>query len=373
MLERAGFKALFVGGCVRNSVMGLPVTDYDLTTDAHPRQVTDLMTGAGRKVIPTGFDHGTVTVVANGIPFEITTLRRDTETDGRHALVAFTDKIEEDAARRDFTMNALYCDARGTVTDPLGGLPDAVSGRLRFVGVALDRVREDYLRILRFFRFHAWYADPALGFDAEGLDACARGADCLAGISAERIGAEIRKLLAAPDPAPELAAMQTCGVLRVILPGADATSLPALIHLEGETGTAPDPMTRLAVLGGEGVAERIRLSRRDAKRLESIGAAARDAIPPHELGYRLGDADGRAAMIVHHALIGTPVSPTGLAEVTRGAAAQFPVAAADLMPALSGPALGAGLAELEAAWLASGLRLTREELLARRNQSIRPF
>ena len=210
-IEGAGHQALFVGGCVRNALLGRPVSDIDIATDADPHTVSDIAEKAGFKVAPTGIDHGTVTVIAQGIPHEVTTFRQDIETDGRRAVVAYSPHIEDDAARRDFTMNALYARRDGTVIDPLGGLPDLLARRLRFVGDADARIREDYLRILRFFRFHAIYGDPEGGIDAEGLAACARHAPAISGLSAERIGAEMRKLLAAEDPAPSVAAMERAG------------------------------------------------------------------------------------------------------------------------------------------------------------------
>ena len=202
LLTDAGHGAWLVGGCVRNALLGVPVADIDITTDARPGQVLDLAGTAGLRAIPTGIDHGTVTVIADGTPFEITTLRRDVATDGRHATVAFADTIAEDASRRDFTMNALYATADGTLHDPLGGLSDLQARRLRFIGDPLARIREDNLRILRFFRFTAHYADPAEGIDPDGLAACAEEAEGLDRISAERIGSEVKRLLAAPDPAP---------------------------------------------------------------------------------------------------------------------------------------------------------------------------
>ncbi len=156
MLTEAGHQAWFVGGCVRNALIGAPISDIDITTDAPPERVTILAKNAGFHPVPTGFDHGTVTVVVQGHPFEVTTFRHDVETDGRRAVVAFANTIEDDAHRRDFTMNALYAAPDGLVADPLGGLPDLEARRVRFIDDAHDRIREDYLRILRFFRFHAW-------------------------------------------------------------------------------------------------------------------------------------------------------------------------------------------------------------------------
>ena len=172
-LTAAGYRALFVGGCVRNALMARAVADIDIATDALPEIVTNIAETAGFQVVPTGIEHGTVTVIAQGVAHEVTTFRRDIATDGRHATVAFATDIAQDAARRDFTMNALYAQADGTVIDPLGGLADLQARHLRFVGDASARIREDYLRILRFFRFYAIYGEPSRGIDAEGLAACA--------------------------------------------------------------------------------------------------------------------------------------------------------------------------------------------------------
>jgi poly(A) polymerase len=360
-LEGAGYRALFVGGCVRNALLGEPVADVDLATDATPENVTNIAEKAGFKVVPTGFDHGTVTVIAAGKPHEVTTFRRDVETDGRRAVVAFSTDITEDAARRDFTMNALYADRQGTVIDPLGGLSDLQARHVRFVGDPETRIREDYLRILRFFRFHACYGDPAQGLDPEALAACAIFSAGLETISKERIGAEMRKLLSAPDPAPAVASMAAAGVLAQILPGADPRALAPLVHLEG--GTPPRWLRRLAVLGGEDQGTALRLSRHETRDL----AALRDAIgtlhPPAAIGWLLGPDLGVDAILARAATLGTPPQPHWQAEVTRGAAATFPVTAADLMPALQGEALGARLKSLEATWVASNLTLSRDDLL----------
>ena len=247
-METAGHRALLVGGCVRNALLGVEVADVDLATDATPQTVSTIAEAAGFRPVPTGIDHGTVTVIAGGKPHEITTFRRDVETDGRRAVVAYSTDIQEDAQRRDFTMNALYADRHGTLIDPLGGLPDLLARRVRFVGDPETRIREDYLRILRFFRFHAAYGDPDGGIDPEGLAACAALADGLDGISRERIHAELRKLLAARDPAPAVAAMSQAGVLARVLPGADPRALAPLVHLDA--AQPPRWLRRLAVLGG---------------------------------------------------------------------------------------------------------------------------
>jgi poly(A) polymerase len=360
-LEAAGHRALFVGGCVRNALMGVPVADVDIATDARPEAVTRLAEAAGLRVVPTGIDHGTVTVIAQGVPHEVTTFRRDVETDGRRAVVAFSQDVAEDAARRDFTMNALYADARGNVIDPLGGMPDLVARRLRFVGDAHQRIREDYLRILRFFRFHAHYGDPNQGMDAEALAASAELAEGVDGLSRERIGAEMRKLLAAPDPAPAVAAMAQAGVLARVLPGSDVRALAPLVHLEGDL--PPHWQRRLAALGGQEVEERFRLSRADAAVLVALRDAVGRGWSPAALGWKLGAEGARDAVLLRAALLESALPKGWQAEVARGAGSVMPLTAADLMPDLQGAALGARLKEIEARWLASDLRLTRSDFL----------
>lgn len=359
-LVAGGHQALFVGGCVRNALLAMPIGDIDIATDATPDRVIALARAAGLKPVPTGIDHGTVTIVAEGRPHEVTTFRRDVETFGRHATVAFSTRIEDDAARRDFTMNALYARPDGTLVDPLGGLPDLRARRLRFVGDPAQRIREDYLRILRFFRFTAWYGDPALGMDAEGLAACAAGIDGLAGLSRERVGAEFRKLLGAPDPAPAVASMAQAGLLAALLPGSDPRALAPLVHLEGPL--PPRWLRRLAVLGGQDMTDALRLSRAETRDLARLRDEIGQTTAPAVLGWHLGAELAADALLARAAVMETPLPPDWAAEVARGATACFPVTAADL-PTLMGPALGQELKRLEKLWLASGLRLTRADLL----------
>ena len=361
-LQAGGHRVFFVGGCVRNALLGEMVGDLDLATDALPEKVVRLVEAAGFKAIPTGIDHGTVTVLAGGLPHEITTFRRDVQTDGRHAVVAYSTDLAQDAARRDFTMNALYADPAGEVVDPLGGLPDLRARRLRFVGEPAQRIREDYLRILRFFRFSATYGDPALGMDAEGLAACAELADGIDGLSRERIGAEMRKLLSARDPAPALASMAASGVLRHVLSGADPRYVAPLVHLEA--GAPPHWQRRLVVLGGQDWDNALRLSRSEQGLMARLRDQVGNALSPAALGWRLGPDAGADAVLARAAVLESPLPDEWKADVARGAASRFPVTAADLMPALAGPALGAKLAELESRWLASDLRLSRDDLLA---------
>lgn len=362
MLTDAGHQAFLVGGCVRNALLGQPVADIDISTDAMPERVVALAGATGLKAVPTGIEHGTITVVAEGVGHEITTFRRDVETDGRRAVVAFSTRIEDDAARRDFTMNALYADATGAVVDPMGGLADLWARRVRFVGDADERIREDLLRILRFFRFHAWYGDPEEGLDADGLAACAANSAGIETLSRERIGHEMRRLLAAPDPSQSVAAMQATGILARVLPGADARALAPLVHLEPPY--APDWIRRLCVLGGTGHADGLRLSRAEARRAETLAAALAVGESAAVTAYRHGAEIARDVVLVMAASAGTE-PPAGWEDrVAQGTTAVFPVASGDLMPVFSGAALGARLRELEERWIASGFELSREQLLA---------
>ena len=359
MLTDAGHQAWFVGGCVRNALLEEPVSDLDITTDALPDRVMALARATGLKPVPTGIDHGTVTVVVDGDPFEVTTFRKDVETDGRRAVVAFADTMEDDARRRDFTMNALYADRKGQVADPLGGLPDLMARRVRFIEDADRRIKEDYLRILRFFRFHAWYGRG--GIDADGLSACAINSPGIESLSRERVGQEMLKLLAARDPAPALAAMQVSGVLHRVLPGADAAPVAVLVHFEGEAQVTPDPIRRLAALGGQEVVDGLRLSNVHAGQLEKLKTTEGS---PAKLGYLMGADTARDRLLVLSAVMGQPLSPIDVAAARRGAAQVFPLKAADLMDRYQGPALGKALKEAEKLWLESDFTLTKDDLLA---------
>jgi len=274
--------ARFVGGCVRNTLMGKPVDDIDIATTLTPDQVIEALGEAGLKAIPTGVDHGTVTAVAKKIPFEITTLRRDVSTDGRRAVVAFTHAWEEDAQRRDFRFNALYVDGEGRLYDPTGhGVQDAKDGKVVFVGEPMTRIREDYLRILRFFRFQAWYGkgEP----DQKALAACKALKGLVSGRAAERTQKEILKLLAADDPRPALRLMAATGVLAAILPFVKSLArLDGLVAIETEQLFENDVELRLAALIPDDVAlarelaERLRLSNALKERLaEAVGTSPR--------------------------------------------------------------------------------------------------
>ncbi|EKY30186.1 tRNA nucleotidyltransferase/poly(A) polymerase family protein [Brevundimonas diminuta 470-4] len=280
--------ARFVGGCVRNAVLGAPIDDVDIATVLTPEAVVKALKAAGLKSVPTGMEHGTVTAISERQPFEITTLRRDVSTDGRRATVAFTDDWAEDAARRDFRLNALYADSGGVILDPTGaGYDDALAGRIVFVGEPVQRIEEDYLRILRFYRFFAWYGRGAP--DAAAVAACAALAEGVERLSAERVSKEVLKLLAAPDPRPAVRLMQDAGVLGRILPPPDGLTL-----FEAMVGVSPDPVLRLSALLPADVeavrasANRLRLSNAQKERLI---AAVRAPLAPD-----ISDASARAVI-----------------------------------------------------------------------------
>ena len=364
MLTDQGYQALFVGGCVRNALLGFPINDIDISTDALPEMVMQLATAAGLRVIPTGIDHGTVTVIADGVAFEMTTFRHDVETDGRHARVMFSTDVAQDAARRDFTMNALYVRPDGMLIDPLGGFADLNRRHVRFINHPADRIREDYLRILRFYRFTTFYGDPDLGFDPDALDAIARNVDGLATLSRERVGSEMIKLLTAPDPAPAIATMRTIGVLSAILPNADDRALGPLIHFETELGLAPDPLRRLAVLGGQDAAAAFRLSKAQATRVTLLRDALGTMTKLGEMAYRHGKDTAWSIAALRAAMFETPPPPNAAADIDRGAAARFPITAADLMPDVQGAELGHALRRLETLWIGSDFALEKSALLA---------
>lgn len=369
--------ARFVGGCVRNALLDEPVADVDIATQLTPDRVEHICRAAGLAVHPTGIEHGTLTIVADHKPFEVTTLRRDVETDGRRATVAFTEDWAEDAERRDFRMNALYADRDGVVYDPTGGgLGDIAARRIVFVGDPETRLREDYLRILRFFRFQAWYGRAAP--DAAGLAACEKLRAGLTGISAERIWMETRKLLAAPQPMPSLLAMALSGVFDQLFPESKGLGLlERLVALEAAETIPPDAMVRFLALfwQDEGaihaVANRLKLSNDERHRLY---VAVRDAPPLaatsteadiHVAIYRSGAQSVRDRALLGWAKGGEASWPRMIDTAKTWPAPGLPVSGADLL-ALGrspGPAIGEALKKAENLWISSDFTLSREQLL----------
>ncbi len=372
-LTAAGALPRFVGGCVRDAVIHKTVRDIDIAVDVPPEDTMAALEAAGIRAIPTGIEHGTITAVAGKRTFEITSLRQDTETDGRHATVAFTKDWKLDASRRDFTMNALYAEGDGTVVDVLGtGLGDLAARRVRFIGSAADRIQEDYLRILRLFRFHAWYGEGDMEPDA--LVACAGLAGGLAGLSHERIGAEVLKLLAAPHPEIAVDMMTQTGVLAKALPFADGIPpMGALVAAESRIGLSPDPFRRLALIAGASdavtVGRALRLSNEQMKMLRQrrpLGYGITDAANARRAGYERGEAAARDLLLIQVARAGIPLETRLVTQIVAGADSQFPIAARDLM-ALGiepGPEIGETLGRIEAEWIESDFTLDRSTLLS---------
>ena len=366
----------FVGGCVRNTLLGRPVTDFDLATPVPPQSVMERFQSQGLRVIPTGIAHGTVTVLVDGIAFEITTLRRDVETDGRHAKVAFTDDWQADASRRDFTMNALYLSTEGELFDYFGGVEDAKAGCVRFIGDPHARIQEDGLRVLRFFRFHAQYGKG--GMDEAGLAACGANVSLLESLSGERIQAEMMKLLSAPTPVPTLRAMMQPNIAVHIGLQYDAARLNVITRLvmQGVMLATPlDPVLLVAALlrgkpaDAEKLALRWRLSKADKTKLlawVTPGVFSADDTTWKPALRRLGHA-----LFTGHVLLEGAEKKYGpTAEALKLAndwqLPDFPVTGEDLLALgmSQGKAIGDTLRQLEAKWEASDYRLGKEQLLA---------
>ncbi|MFT8776507.1 MAG: CCA tRNA nucleotidyltransferase [Gluconacetobacter liquefaciens] len=365
-------RARLVGGVVRDLLAGRSVADIDMGTPEPPERVQAILTEAGVKVVATGLAHGTVTAVIDSRPYEITTLRRDERTDGRHAVVAWTDDWEEDAARRDFTINAMSCDRDGVVHDYFGGRVDLAAGRVRFVGDAAARIREDALRVLRFFRFHARYGRGAP--DVAAMEAIVACRDGVSRLSAERVWSELRRILTGPAVVATLTLMAECGVLAILLP--EGCDLPALARLIG-SGAPDDAVLRLAVLARavpEELAGRLRLSRADTAALAAIrsGPEPDPALEEDDRRRLLADEPGQSLVgrswRVQAERLGTasPLWDALRADLLARARPVFPLAGRDLVQAgmVPGPRVGQALEQVRAWWHAGGCRAGRRECLA---------
>jgi len=360
-------EARFVGGAVRNALLGANVVDVDIAVPMPPAEALIRLAAKDIKVVETGMDHGTVTAIAGTHAFEITSLRRDVETDGRHAKVVFTDDWAEDAARRDFTINALYASATGEIFDYATGVEDLIAGKVRFMGDARTRIAEDYLRVLRLFRFHAWYGKGEI--DAEGLRAAAGAKDRLKTLSAERVAKELLRLLEAGNPAPVLRVMAATGILSELLPGAlQLPRLERLTEIDAENLFPRDAVLRLASLlrgGGEAAqatSDRLKLSNADRARLEqalsgdgiTAGLSARDA---RRLLYRIGAARFRDKVLLQWASAPRTVGALPWRMLLKMAEnwqrPRFPLTGRDVIQAgvPEGPEVGRILAHIEDWWM----------------------
>ncbi len=393
-----GEEARIAGGAVRNALLGQAVADIDIATTTLPADTIKRAEAAGFKAIPTGLDHGTITVVANGSAFEVTTLRADIETDGRHAAVRFGRDWKADAERRDFTINGLYAKADGTVIDLVSGIADLESRTLRFIGDPEARIREDYLRILRFFRFFAWYGKGRP--DGEGLKACARLKEGLDQLSAERVWAELKRLLAAPDPSRSLLWMRQAGVLTRVLPESEKwgiDSIHPLTKAETDLDWKADPLLRLAAIVPpdaarmEAMALRLKMSKAEMTRLQQWAAAATmtPTLSERDLAARLYHGDAQAIVDRLRIALATArsraidsddamIEAGGYARLLRFAEGwnrpEFPVSGGDLlaMGVTAGPELGTLLKKLEQLWVEGGFKQDRGALMERAAELIKP-
>jgi poly(A) polymerase len=389
LLNRNGEEARVVGGAVRNALLGIPTGDIDIATTALPAEVNRRAKEAGIKSVPTGIEHGTVTLVVDGQPFEVTTLRQDVETFGRKARVAFGRDWAGDAARRDFTINGLSVDADGVVHDHVGGLDDILARRVRFIGDPNQRIAEDYLRILRFFRIHAAYGagEP----DRAGYLACIAARAGLATLSAERVRVEMLKLMIAAGAAGAVAAMVDGGLLLPIFGGiAYIGPFGAMISAERALGLKPDAVRRLGALAvavtedARRLATRLRLANSEAKVLDSMGhrwwrLAGMDEATARRRLYRLGEDRYRDRLMLAWARAGADIDAARWRELAglpeRWSAPKFPLKAADFVARgiAQGPALGRVLALAEDAWLAADFPLDRASLKAIADQTVARF
>lgn len=383
IIKAGGGEARPVGGAVRDALLGHPVKEIDLAVNLVPEKVTEILSQAGIKVVPTGIDHGTVTAVVDHKAYELTTLRKDIETDGRHARVIFTDDWQQDAARRDFTMNALYADTHGNIYDYFDGRKDLALGHIRFIGDAHERIKEDVLRILRFFRFYARFGQGDA--DQAGLEACVQLASLLPQLSVERVWREITKLLTAKNPAPAWKLMLDGKILEHILPEANNLQhLEALITIEQKYETAPLPLVRLASTLPKDyklaafISQRLKMSKREQDELRvlvilpGLLRGKLDPVPFRRAMYEYGaDAARHAALLLAAESPGTDLEPV-FETIATWEQPVFPLQGEDILKLglQPGPQIGDILREVEEWWIENDFRPSREECLVKAKKSI---
>jgi poly(A) polymerase len=365
--------ARFVGGCVRNALQGLPANDIDIATQLKPDQVIKVLEAAGIRTIPTGIEHGTITAVHDSFPVEITTLRRDVETDGRRAVTAFSESWEEDAQRRDFRFNAIYASADGTLHELIeDSIFDAIEGNVIFIGDPDERLREDFLRILRFFRFNAWYGK---GVDYEGFEACIRNRDGLSGISVERIWKEVKRTLEAPDPSEAMAAMYKSDIMwQYVISTSSTVTLTNMIGVEKEHGLAPDPMRRLMTLfkfsqSIDEISTRLKFSKEETTRLNNwarVSMIKRHRTPVHyrEAFYRFGPLETLDYAVVEAARNDFGDLKQLMNEYDKWVRPKLPVGGKDITDmGFKGAEIGKTMTEIENIWINSDFTMDRQTLL----------
>lgn len=359
-----GYQVLFVGGCVRNTILKMPVTDIDLATDAQPEEIIKIAKENNIRFVPTGLAHGTITLIIDNKNYQITTFRTDFDHDGRYAKVEFTESLLLDASRRDLTINALYCNHVGEVIDPLNGLDDIKKQKIKFIGNPNERIKEDNLRILRFFRFQAIYGNKNLEIDSIALEACHNHKSKLAALSKERITSELRKILSAPNPLEVIIKMNETGVLNELFQKVSIDSLEAYLKTEEKFKININWLGRLLSLQVTQEEESLKLTRCEFKFLKQTKSAIENQIHVLEFSYYNGVENGKIYSILQNFRHNIILSKNLLNQINSLATKKFPITAKDLMPEIRGKKLGEALRSLEDRWIKSNFTLSKKELLA---------
>lgn len=364
LYKNFGYQVLFVGGCVRNTILKMPVTDIDLATDAQPEEIIKIAKENNIRFVPTGLAHGTITLIIDNKNYQITTFRTDFDHDGRYAKVEFTESLLLDASRRDLTINALYCNHVGEVIDPLNGLDDIKKQKIKFIGNPNERIKEDNLRILRFFRFQAIYGNKNLEIDSIALEACHNHKSKLAALSKERITSELRKILSAPNPLEVIIKMNETGVLNELFQKVSIDSLEAYLKTEEKFKININWLGRLLSLQVTQEEESLKLTRCEFKFLKQTKSAIENQIHVLEFSYYNGVENGKIYSILQNFRHNIILSKNLLNQINSLATKKFPITAKDLMPEINGKKLGEALRSLEDRWIKSNFTLNKKELLA---------
>jgi len=364
IFEGADHNAYLVGGCIRNSILNIPVTDIDISTDATPQQTLDLFNRENFKVAPTGFSHGTVTVISEGIPYQITTMRSDQNTDGRHADVVFSDDIKKDAERRDFTINALYADSTGKIINPIGGLEDFNPLAIKFIGDPNNRIQEDYLRILRFFRFHAQFSELVTQFDKVALDAIKKNQDGLKKLSKERIWSELKKILSTSNPARSLYKMSQLGILEIILENKNVHNLKRFNLIEKKMGLEPEPIRRLVAITENNEDTFLNLSRKEAKKFSLLKGLLKKKHDPAELVYQFNREIAQSVLAIYTFYKGEKLRLSDIKKIEKACLFPCPITGAQISKYMDGPAVGIKIKEAQRAWIKSNFKSDEAKILS---------
>jgi len=364
LYKNSGYQVLFVGGCVRNTILKMPVTDIDLATDAQPEEIIKIAKENNIRFVPTGLAHGTITLIIDNKNYQITTFRTDFDHDGRYAKVEFTESLLLDASRRDLTINALYCNHVGEVIDPLNGLDDIKKQKIKFIGNPNERIKEDNLRILRFFRFQAIYGNKNLEIDSIALEACHNHKSKLAALSKERITSELRKILSAPNPLEVIIKMNETGVLNELFQKVSIDSFEAYLKTEEKFKININWLGRLLSLQVTQEEECLKLTRCEFKFLKQTKSAIENQIHVLEFSYYNGVENGKIYSILQNFRHNIILSKNLLKQINSLATKKFPIIAKDLMPEINGKKLGEALRSLEDRWIKSNFTLSKKELLA---------